>query len=308
MWDAWGAGHGDMTDWEYELFRKGVGCPGCKGKPTVEFQPTSIEHVEFGDEDPALRIEAFERRDAGEFANIKWEPPPKPAPVRGNVYEAADADEIKILIASSEDLEECGSFSYGDLHELRDRDQFDEDMVHEVVVPKYLVGSDYSGSTVEMSNHRSFLKSFKDVDGVYNCYGGYGTFAVIILASVDNDEIASAVRALHEYPLLNEEDHSELEIDLQNEQWGEAYGTRHEFIEALEKRFNLEELELEVPEGQTDNMYELFENARERANEYWEAETGGTMYIRVEKVAAVVEWQELVDTGATYTVKPGDDE
>ena len=30
-WDAWGANHGDMPAWEYDLFRKGAGCISCEG-------------------------------------------------------------------------------------------------------------------------------------------------------------------------------------------------------------------------------------------------------------------------------------
>ena len=31
-WDLWGANHGDMAAWEYDLFRKGAGCPCCQGE------------------------------------------------------------------------------------------------------------------------------------------------------------------------------------------------------------------------------------------------------------------------------------
>lgn len=31
-WDLWGANHGDMAAWEYDLFRKGAGCPCCEGE------------------------------------------------------------------------------------------------------------------------------------------------------------------------------------------------------------------------------------------------------------------------------------
>lgn len=31
-WDSYGARHGDMIPWEYDLFRKGAGCPCCEGE------------------------------------------------------------------------------------------------------------------------------------------------------------------------------------------------------------------------------------------------------------------------------------
>jgi hypothetical protein len=30
-WNLWGANHGDMAGWELDLFKKGAGCPCCKG-------------------------------------------------------------------------------------------------------------------------------------------------------------------------------------------------------------------------------------------------------------------------------------
>lgn len=30
-WDAYGAAHGDMTAWEWDLFKRGAGCPCCEG-------------------------------------------------------------------------------------------------------------------------------------------------------------------------------------------------------------------------------------------------------------------------------------
>lgn len=39
-WDAYGAKHGDMRPWEYELFRQGAGCPSCEG-----VAPSSEDHT-----------------------------------------------------------------------------------------------------------------------------------------------------------------------------------------------------------------------------------------------------------------------
>lgn len=72
-WDAWGARHGDMAHWEYKLFYKGAGCPCCKGESNG-FKPTQLSHVEFGDEDPMIRINQFDDKLDGTLP--KWEPPP----------------------------------------------------------------------------------------------------------------------------------------------------------------------------------------------------------------------------------------
>lgn len=74
-WDYYGARHGDMEQWEYELFRKGSGCPCCKGIPPggKHFEPKTISDIEFGDEDPMLRLNAWENSIEGKAP--KWEKP-----------------------------------------------------------------------------------------------------------------------------------------------------------------------------------------------------------------------------------------
>ena len=77
-WDYMGARHGcDMLKWEYALFRKGAGCPSCKGvvEDSERFHPETIDDVEFGDEDPILRIHAYENSIANP---IPWERPKDP--------------------------------------------------------------------------------------------------------------------------------------------------------------------------------------------------------------------------------------
>lgn len=63
-WDYYGARHGDMNTWEYELFRKGAGCPCCEGHPR-EFEP-SLKHTELGDDDPVIRCNQLEAKELGE--------------------------------------------------------------------------------------------------------------------------------------------------------------------------------------------------------------------------------------------------
>ena len=48
------------------------------------------------------------------------------------------------------------------------------------VLPGYLSGSDYSGGSVTVSNHRLFIEEFGELDGVHNVYGGYGSYGVAI--------------------------------------------------------------------------------------------------------------------------------
>lgn len=71
-WDYYSARHGDMEKWEFELFRKGAGCPSCEGVTDKPFEPTKLAHIEFGDEDGLERLLSGDRP--------KWEKPPEPEP------------------------------------------------------------------------------------------------------------------------------------------------------------------------------------------------------------------------------------
>lgn len=273
-WDAWGASHGDMEAWEYDLFRKGAGCPGCKGKPETPFQPTKLEHVEFGDEDPALRINAFADRDEGKLP--PWEPPPPPKPHYGDVWEAMEPEERKWLNADEEDLEHCSSFSWGKLN-------YKEDYYHDipVCVPRYLCGGDYANScSVEIANHKVFMEKFGDVDGVYELYGGHGTFGVAILASVDNKEMAEMLAALNDYCVINEDVLSEVEMELQEEAWDNW--AQCDFVRELEKLHKIDDLG-EYMDG--DQVFSLFHWAMNEIGEDWQSESGRDMHIDVKRIA-----------------------
>lgn len=273
-WDAYGARHGDMEQWQYDLFRKGAGCPCCEGKPEKPFQPTKLEHVEFGDEDPALRINAFDDRDEGKLP--PWEPPPPPKPHFGNVWEAMQPEEQQWLNVDEEDLECSAMFSFGNLN-------YKEDYYHDVpvCVPRYLMGGDYANScSVEIANRKVFMEKFGDVDGVYELYGGYGSFGVAILASVDNDEMAELLASLNNYPVIDDDALSETEMELQEEAWDNW--AQSDFVSALEKFNEIEDLD-DWLDG--DEVYQLFHWASDEIGQWWECESGGNMYINVEAIA-----------------------
>jgi hypothetical protein len=109
------------------------------------------------------------------------------------------------------------SYSYGDF-EVYKGEVTDEAKKHLFIRPELLSGSDYSNSgSIQKSNHRVFLKDYKDVEGVYNTHGGYGTFAIVIRADVaeENEDIKSVLDSLEDYCLIDDEDHSNLEMEWQ---------------------------------------------------------------------------------------------
>lgn len=75
-WDYWGARHGDMAAWEFELFRKGAGCPCCEGESDVdpdEAMESHLRSVVFGGTDDP---DSFDQLHAvGERERPEWKQP-----------------------------------------------------------------------------------------------------------------------------------------------------------------------------------------------------------------------------------------
>jgi hypothetical protein len=115
-------------------------------------------------------------------------------------------------------LEVGGSYSLGDFQAYRG--EVTEALRKSLfIMPKYLLGSDYSGDLVNKSNHRVFLERFGKVEGVYETYGGYGSFGIVIRLDVynSNEEIKEVIDGLEEYCIIDEEDHSALEYEADQE-------------------------------------------------------------------------------------------
>jgi len=130
-----------------------------------------------------------------------------------------------------EDKKDLSSLSYGHIR---------EDKTGDLIFVPYTTYSDYSGSTVERSNCRSFLEMFNQDEDQYSgkiweVYGGYGTRGVVILKSLfdENEEIQEVFENLDDYPLLDEDDWSTLEIEIQDESWEDWI--KFDLIRLLEK-------------------------------------------------------------------------
>ena len=195
-------------------------------------------------------------------------------------------------------IEDSESASYGDFTNDADGNYFLSDL---------LGGSDYSGSLVERANYREFLEEFGEQDGVHEVYGGHGTFAVAVRVDAIDDAMAEVFQGLEDYPLISDEAHSELELEAQEEAW-ESW-TESDFVRELESRFGEDFAELVYvpcnepagqerlfetgerpkPENLDEAVRQLFETAREDANEYWIDETGGNAWIAIERVCDAID-------------------
>lgn len=94
-----------------------------------------------------------------------------------------------------------------------------------IITPDYMTGSDYSGTTVELSNYEVFREMFGDLPGVYLVHGGHSTFTAGIslkwLLDPTNqdkaDEIINTLRGLSDYPLIDDEHLSNMECEKERE-------------------------------------------------------------------------------------------
>ena len=104
----------------------------------------------------------------------------------------------------------------------------------------YTTYSDYSGDTVDRSNCDVFMERYGNNPNVWEVYGGYRTRAMVIHRRVYDDpqteeeeEIKECIDGLSDYPLIDEEYHSNLEFEMEGEAWND-YG-RHDLRRALKE-------------------------------------------------------------------------
>jgi len=179
------------------------------------------------------------------------------------------------------------SASYGDFHDFADDATPDD-----YIMPELLCGGDYAGTTVERANHRAFLKLYGHHPGVDTVTGGYGTFAVVLSIKwlLDNPEPAACIldtlEALNEYPVVDDEELSEYEIELTCEGWD--CWARHDYLVGLNKKFG----DIEVSD---DDAFEIFNKVVARIGEDWYAD-GNDMYVDVDKVVAATTVDDLCVT------------
>ena len=181
----------------------------------------------------------------------------------------------------------CRRLSYGDLKPLHvGIEATDMDFL----TPELLSGYCSSGS-VEVSNHRVFLELYGKLPNVYAVYGGYGTFAVAIRLDSITPEMIEALNSLKDYPVLDEDDYSEVEMEAENDAW-ESWG-RSDFRTELDKRFpDLNEI---IFEWGAETIDTLYCKLMERTNTYWEHETGNNAFVRMERVIEGATEQDITE-------------
>ena len=211
-----------------------------------------------------------------------------------------------------------GSASYGDFkgtdwpgsagdycNSLCDDDEETNELYFYVPFATY---SDYSGSTVEASNADCIESAYDEHDWVHPVYGGHGTHAVAIgvtgLLTCDEDlfdELCETFEGLANYPLIDEQAHSDYETEAIDKAW-ESWA-RADFISALEKKFDGNEFNF--PDDSDDcDFRSLFEN--QDNCEWWCEGSGPDMYIRIDDVVKEIEFDDVSKYVLWYKVTYND--
>jgi hypothetical protein len=150
-------------------------------------------------------------------------------------------------------------------------------------IPDLLSGSDYSGGSVTVANHRAFLREYGERNGIHKLAGGHCTYAVAIHVSrLADDDIRECFEFLDDYPCLDDETLSEVESEAEDTAW--EFWAESDFKRELVKVFPEREDHIDTLDSEA--IRAIFEDAAEAANEYWINETGNSAWIDLERVAA----------------------
>ena len=142
----------------------------------------------------------------------------------------------------------------------------------------YLCFGDYDNSCeVERSNHRVFMEMFGSDKDVLERFYHYGAEYIYIRSTTENNEIIECLAALENYPVIDDQDVSLMNMEMFGESW--ENWIRSDFENMVLKHFDLCDIEYE-----DSDLLEWFNQLTERANIYFEVESGGNGYIDLDRI------------------------
>lgn len=166
----------------------------------------------------------------------------------------------------------------------------------------------YSPSAVYRSNARVFRDKFRRE--LEEGADGDGPDIALDVRFV-TDDMLETLEALEDYPLIAEDDHSELEMELQEEAWDNwaASDWRRLVCSALDDALpedcerDADEILDAIPDAD-DKLRELFHACAESSNTYWQEESDGDQWIDLERVAGALDLADLRDLTGLQLLPP----
>lgn len=126
------------------------------------------------------------------------------------------------------------------------------------------------------------------------------------------DEMLETIESLENYPLLSEDDHSELETELQDEAWeswaasdwrGLVTTALAEF--APESSDDAEQWAEDAMERVADKaLAELFQGCADQTSTYWQEESDGCQWIDLKRAAEAIDRHDLQDLTGLQLLAP----
>lgn len=161
----------------------------------------------------------------------------------------------------------------------------------------YLAYGDYLGGTVERSNVEYFEEEFDELfsAGIFSIRNeGFNSRSVVLWPDVEvpedlalsMGEATEAILALEDYPLMSEDHHSELETTLETEAMPDILEDLKESILSSIDEVQDGDYYYLIEELPDDVWEALYLELMQRTNTYPEFETGCSVYVDVERLAA----------------------
>jgi len=150
-------------------------------------------------------------------------------------------------------------------------------------IPHNLIWGDYSGDHVTRSNCRVFLREFGEIEGVMHVIGSYDSEGVVIRADCVTKEMREVFLALKDYPLIDAEDLSELEKEIQKVCWD--YCIASDVRQALREHLgDNEETNSALEALGDDELFTRVVDAMYVCNEYFRYEDAKSAYLDIDKI------------------------
>lgn len=185
------------------------------------------------------------------------------------------------------ELSEVSDMGWSDLEPVQGEVQ-----AGDLCIISVLSGGDYTNScAVEYANFLEWQELFVDSLSIdwWTVSGGYGSYGIAIRVDTDNSVILEMIASLSDYPVINDQRISEIEMQWQDEAWERDIAS--DFMIAINAAFDID---LDTRGIYQDNrVIDLFHECMERGNEYWIMDQHGSAYMDVDKLVQYVGYSDL---------------
>lgn len=117
---------------------------------------------------------------------------------------------------------------------------------------------------------------------IIEVYGAYGSMQIWIRQDIEEKE--EYIRCLEDYPALDDEIVTEIEVEIEEECWNNWI--REELIETLPEK-------MQKKEWEEEELYNTYLEVKEKTGEYFIVESGGDGYINIDKIKS--KFRELLE-------------